>query len=124
MTQPLALFLYEKLLPGGQLVNRLQDLGYRVQPLSNPASLVEHAEQEKPLLVLADIEPHQEQVCVAISSLKHNAATAHIPVIAVSSGTNTGGQAAARDAGATLAVSDTAILVHLSQFLEQALQVD
>ena len=29
MTRPLALFVYEKLLPGGPLVNRLQDLGYR-----------------------------------------------------------------------------------------------
>ena len=124
MTEPLALFLYERLLPGGQLVNRLQDMGYRVQSISAPASLVEHAEREKPLLVLADVEAHQEEVCEAISRLKQNVATAHIPVIAVSSGTNSAGQAAARDAGATLVVSDTAILAHLSQFLDQALQVD
>ena len=30
MTQPLALVWYEKLMPGSKLVNRLQDLGYRV----------------------------------------------------------------------------------------------
>jgi CheY-like chemotaxis protein len=124
MTQPLALFLYEKLLPGGQLVNRLQDLGYRVQSISKPASLVEFAERDKPLLILADLEPHQAEVCAAIARLKENSNTSHIPVIAVSSGNNTAGQTAARDAGATLAVSDTAILAHLSQFLDQALQVD
>ena len=38
MTQPLALVLYEKLLPGSQLVNRLQDLNYRVQTIADPAS--------------------------------------------------------------------------------------
>src|SRR5882672_9380576 len=66
MKRPLTLCLYEKLLPGGQLVNRLQDLGYRVQSLSDPKSLVEHAEREKPLVVIADLEPRQNQVCEAI----------------------------------------------------------
>src|SRR5256885_16697925 len=82
MTQPLALFLYEKLLPGGQLINRLQDLGYRVHSISDPRTLLESAEREKPLLVLTDLEPHQQSVCDAISQLKTNSATAHIPVIA------------------------------------------
>ena len=124
MTQPLALFLYEKLLPGGQLVNRLQDLGYRVQSISDPADLAASAERDKPLLILADLEPHQSEVCEAIAGLKKNNNTSHIPVIAVSSAKNIAGQTAARDAGATLAVSDTAILAHLTQFLDQALQVD
>ena len=35
MTQPLALVLYERLLPGSQLVNRLQDLNYRVQVIAD-----------------------------------------------------------------------------------------
>ena len=34
MTQPLALVFYEKLMPGSQLVNRLQDLNYRVQAVT------------------------------------------------------------------------------------------
>ena len=37
--QPLALVLYEKLLPGTQLVNRLQDLNYRVQTVNDAALL-------------------------------------------------------------------------------------
>ena len=125
MTQPLALFLYEKLLPGGQLLNRLQDLGYRVHSISDPRTLVDSAEREKPLLVLADLEPHQQRVCDAISQLKANAGTSHIPVIAFtkSSATSTV-HSAARNAGATLVVSDTAILTYLDLFLDQALQVD
>src|SRR3989442_450923 len=51
MTQPLALVLYERLLPGTQLVNRLQDLNYRVQTLSDPALLVDCAKQAKPMIV-------------------------------------------------------------------------
>jgi PleD family two-component response regulator len=124
MAQPLALFLYEKLLPGGQLVNRLQDLGYRVQTLSKARELVENAEREKPLLVLVDLEPNDAEALGSISKLRQNAATAHIPVIAIASPTNTPLQENARTAGATLVVNDHAILVHLNEFLEQALQVD
>src|SRR5882672_4156501 len=102
MTQPLALVLYEKLLPGTQLVNRLQDLNYRVQTLDDPASLVESAEQAKPMLVLADLEPGRDQVCDAISRLRENAATQHLPVIAICGENAAELQALARAAGATL----------------------
>lgn len=124
MTRPLALFVYERLLPAGQLVNRLQDLGYRVQSLGNPAELIEQAEKEKPLLVLADLEPRPDEVCSAITRLKNHAATSHLPVIAFASASHAAAQEAARGAGATLVVNDSAILIHLDQFLEQALQVE
>ena len=124
MIQPLILCLYERLLPAGQLVNRLQDLGYRVQSIGDPGTLTEQAEHEKPLLVMADLEPRQNKVCEAITALKKNSATSHIPVIAFASARNPAIQEAARTAGATLVVNDSAILVHLDQFLEQALQVD
>src|SRR5438128_9208808 len=101
MTRPLALFVYERLLPGGALVNRLQDLGYRVQSLADPATLVEQAEREKPLLILADLEPRPEDVCAAIVSLKSNSATAHIPVIALAGSSQGALQEAGRAAGAT-----------------------
>ena len=70
MIEPLALVLYEKLLPGSQLVNRLQDLSYRVQTLADPALLVEQAEQAKPMLVLADLESTRNNVCGALARLK------------------------------------------------------
>jgi CheY-like chemotaxis protein len=124
MVQPLALFLYEKLLPSGQLVNRFQDKGYRVQSIGDPTTLVDHAEREKPLVVLADLESRQYNVAQAIGELKKNAGTAHIPVIAFASAAKASLQEDARTAGATLVVNDTAILAHLDQFLDQALQVD
>ncbi len=123
MTQPLALVLYEKLLPGTQLVNRLQDLNYRVQTIADPKLLVECAEQAKPLLVLADLEDNGRNVCGAIARLKQNAATQHLPVLAF--GTESPQlRAAALAAGVTLMVNESALLTHLREFLEQALQLD
>ena len=124
MTQPLALVLYEKILPGSQLVNRLQDLSYRVQTLTDAALLVECAEQAKPMLVLADLDPERNNVPAAIARLKQNPTTKHIPVIAFGGERSEPLQSAARSAGVTLVVSDAAVLNHLPQFLEQALQVD
>ena len=83
MAEPLALLLYERLLPGGQLVNHLQDRGYRVQTVTDPAGLVQAAEEYKPLLAFVDVAPHAEQVCSEVNRLKANASTAHIPVIAI-----------------------------------------
>src|SRR2546425_5393942 len=124
MKQPLALLLYEKLLPGGQLVNRLQDLGYRVQPVPSPEELVPTAEREKPLLAFVDLEPRCEVICEAISALRQNASTSHIPVVAFAPQQSAEAHASARRAGATLVVHDSALLLHLGHFLEQALQVD
>jgi|SRR5439155_17380857 len=124
MTQPLALVLYEKLLPGSQLVNRLQDLNYRVQTLADPAALVGCAEQAKPMVVLVDLEPAQNKVCEAVSRLKQNSATQHLPVIAVCGENAADLQKAARAAGVALVVNEAAILGHLEHFLEQALHLD
>ena len=124
MTQPLALVLYEKLLPGSQLVNRLQDLKYRVQAVSDAGKLVECAEQAKPMLVLADLEATQNNVSAALARLKQTASTKHLPVIAFCRDGASELQSAARVAGATLVVSEAAILNHLPQFLDQALQVE
>jgi CheY-like chemotaxis protein len=124
MIEPLALILYEKLLPGTQLVNRLQDLKYRVQTLGEAGKLVECAEQVKPMLVLVDLESGRNDVCAALGRLRQNPATQHLPIIAFAGETATELQAAARAAGVTLIVTDAAILTHLPQFLEQALQLE
>ena len=124
MTQPLALILYEKLLPGSQLVNRLQDLRYRVQTLTNAVELVECAEQAKPMLVLADLTSSRNDICAAISKLKNNPSTRHLPIIGFGGESSPELQTAAQAAGVTLLVSDAAILDHLPECLEQALQVE
>ena len=59
-----------------------------------------------------------------LARLKQNAATKHLPVIAFSGENAPELQAAAKAAGVTLIVSEAAILNHLPQFLDQALQVE
>jgi len=124
MKQPLALLLYEKLLPGGQLVNRLQDLGYRVQPVPAPADLAATAEREKPLVIFVDLEPRFEKICEVIVALRKSETTSHIPIISFAAQQNAEAQESARKAGSTLVVNDAALLLHLGQFLDQALQLD
>ena len=124
MTQPLALVVYERLLPGTQLLNRLQDLNYRVQAVANADKLVECAEQAMPMLVLADLESSRYNVCAALTRLKQNPATRHLPVIAFGGENTPDLPQAARAAGATLVVEENALLSHLPQFLDQALQVE
>ena len=82
MTQPLALVFYEKLLPGSQLVNRLQDLNYRVQTANDLPALLRCAQSDGPMLVVVDLESKRDDVCRTIAALKADAATQHIPIIA------------------------------------------
>jgi len=124
MTRPLALVFYEKLLPGSQIVNRLQDLNYRAQAVSDPSFLMQCAEQAKPLLVVADVQSGQEVVLQALRGLKQNPATQHLPIIAFAVEDTPQLRASAVSAGVTLLVSDAAILNHLPQILDQALQVE
>lgn len=124
MTQPLALVLYEKLLPGTQLVNRLQDMNYRVQTVSDAALLLECAEQAKPMVVLADLESTRNNVCQAIARLKEHPTTRHLPVIGFGADGNEALQAQGKAAGVSLVASDAALLSHLPQLLEQALHVE
>jgi CheY-like chemotaxis protein len=124
MIQPLALVLYERLLPGTQLVNRLQDLNYRVQTLGDADTLVASAEQAKPMLVLAELESARKNAVTAIAQLKQNPATQHLPVIAFARENGPELQAAAQAAGVTFLVTEAALLNHLPQFLDQALQVE
>jgi CheY-like chemotaxis protein len=124
MTKPLALVFYEKLMPGSQLVNRLQDLNYRVETVNNLASLQHCAQSEGPMLVFVDLEASGGDVCLAITALKSDAATQHVPVVAFASERAVELQAAAQKAGAKLVVSETALLSQLPELLSQVLQVE
>ena len=124
MIEPLALILYEKILPGSQLVNRLQDLKYRVQTLTDPSQLLHCAEQAKPMLVLADLDSTNNDVSAALARLRKNPATQHLPIIAFAAEKTPDIEASAQAAGVKLIVTHAAILTHLPQFLEQALQLE
>ena len=122
MLQPLAIVFYERLMPGSQLVNRLQDLNYRVLAVNDLASLRQCARSESPLLLLVDLSGGD--VCRAIAALKADAATRHIPVIAFADEQAAELQADAQKAGATLVVGEANIANYLPELLNQALQVE
>ena len=124
MIQPLALVFYERLLPGSQVVNRLQDMRYRVHVVGDPASLVKSAEEHKPMLVLADLTSTKTDIFEALTRLRQNDATKHLPVIGFSREDTTDLKSAALAAGVTLLVSETAILHQLPECLDQALQIE
>jgi hypothetical protein len=127
MTEPLALVFYEKLLPGQQLVNRLQDLGYRVQAVTNAGVLKQEVQSQKPMLLIAEFPADRPAVGQAIASLKKDPATAHVAILAYIPDvpeTNTTLQETARAAGANLIASEAGVLEQLPQLLEQVLQVE
>jgi CheY-like chemotaxis protein len=121
VTQPLALVYYQKLMPGSQLVNRLQDLNYRVQPITEPARLLAYARTEGPMLIFVDLEP--ADTLELLAQLRADPATGHIPMVAFGR-EDESRQQAAQQAGATLVVGETALLAHLPGLLEQALRVE
>lgn len=123
MSKPLALVYYSNLLPGSQLSNRLQDLGYRVQSLENISLLTPDCEREKPLVVVAEFLP-ATVASAAVTELKNNPATRHIPVLAFSSVHDPATQALAKESGVTLLAGNAAITEQLPQLLDQILQVE
>ena len=123
MSKPLALVYYSNLLPGSQLSNRLQDLGYRVQSLDTVALLPPACEREKPLVVIAELLPAPE-ACAAIAQLKNNPATRHVPVLAFSPVHDAATQALAIEAGVALLAGNAAIAEQLPQLLDQVLQLE
>ena len=76
------------------------------------------------MLVLADLESSRNDICQVIAELRKDAATQHIPVIAIVREGDTTLLKAAQTAGATLVAGENAILNHLAQFLDRALQVE
>ena len=123
MTEPLALVFYERLLPGSQLVNRLQDLGYRVQTVTKITALGQTAVAAGALVVFADLQTTEDDPATALTQLKQADTTKHLPVIAFADDRHAERLAAVRLVGIT-AVEDALLLAHLGQLLEQALQLD
>ena len=120
----MAIVFYEKLLPGQQLVNRLQDLGYRVQVVTKAADLAEQVGQQKPMLLVAEFPVGKPLVGDAITALRQDPGTAHVAVLIYTAGANPELQKTARAAGANLTVSERGILDQLPELLDQVLRID
>lgn len=124
MTQPLALLAYEAILPGSQLVNRLRELGYRVLCTGPSDILLSSACQEKPMIILMDLLSQAQDTLAIIRSLRAEAQTAHVPIIAFCPLKERKLQQGARTAGATLVAVSDGILEQLPALLDQALAID
>src|SRR5437762_11721543 len=81
MTKPVALVFYERLLPGSQLVNRLHDLGYRVETVTDASHVFSTAQKEKVLFILMDLKTQSGSTAWIIKDLKKHPDTAHIPIL-------------------------------------------
>ena len=123
MTEPLALVFYQNVIPGSQIVQRLDELSYRVHTVSDVPAFEAAAHTEKPLIVIADLAPDPEAVCASVERLKKDPRTDHLPIIVVLArecSPETRGKAV--EAGANLVVSAAAALHHLPILLNQAFE--
>jgi CheY-like chemotaxis protein len=124
VTAPLAIVVYEHLVLGNQLGNKLRDMGYRVTMLNEPPKVLEIAEREKPLVVLLDLDCKAAGAVALIGQLKNSTGTKHLPVLCFTSHDDKKRQEAAVAAGASLVAGDQAILHQFPQLLDQVLQVE
>ena len=127
MTSPLALIFYESLLTGNQLVNRLQDLGYRVVVVTDLGRLAEQAAEVKPLVCVVEFGALADRACAAVRSLHAAAPTTHVPVLGLYNftGKKTDRTIAdsAQAAGVTLLANERGFVAQLPELLQRVLEV-
>lgn len=123
MNEPLALLLCARGLIATQLAQRLEGLRYRMLVISNPAELTSTSESQRPMVVFADVDGLPQPVIAAVEQLRGNVSTAHIPVVAFARETDDASQATLVAKGATIVVNESAILSHLPQLLDRALDI-
>ncbi|MBM3839479.1 MAG: response regulator [Verrucomicrobia bacterium] len=124
MTKPLAICLSENLLLVNQLVNRLQEMGYRVEVTHEGKNLVPLAIRERPFLVLMDLGYRTTDVCQLIASVRQDAQTSHIPILAFGPQRDGELQTAAHKAGANLVAVESGLLQQLPELLNQVLEIE
>lgn len=123
MNEPLALLLCARGLIATQLAQRLEGLRYRLVAISNPAELTAASEDQRAMVVLVDVDGLPEPVVSAVEQLRKNSQTAHIPIIAFARETDDSLQATLVAKGATVVVNESAVLSHLPQLLDRALDI-
>jgi len=112
------------LLLGNQIVNRLQDLGYRVTSMPLSADLVKMLEDAKPMLLILDLNCKKFDALKGLAEIRQHESTAHIPILAFAPEAAKQLQVGAAAQGATLVASETAILEQLPTLLDRILQID
>ena len=124
MSTPLVLLFYEKLIPGSQIVNRLQDLGYRVSSVTQSDKLIDEVRKHHPMVLIMDLHSKTGDIPLSIQTLKEDLETQHIPVLAFAEVNNEDLHEKARLAGAKLIAGEEAVLDQLHHLMEHLLEVD
>jgi CheY-like chemotaxis protein len=124
MMKPLAFVCCENMVLGTQLVDRLQQLGYRVEVLADPGQLSSQTRAAKPFVIVSDLVYRGMDLVPVFKSLRHGKETEHIPIIGMTTSPNQQLHADAVAAGASVVAMESGILAQLPQLLEMALAVD
>jgi len=122
MVQPLAIILNDRVVVGAQLEQKLEALDYRVKVSDDPGGLASLALELKPLVVLIDLAKAENIEAAAVVATHPD--TRHIPLVGYAPEVRPELQSRANNAGMSLVITDSAVLQHLKQLLDQALRVD
>jgi PleD family two-component response regulator len=123
-TKPLAIVAYERLMPGSQLGNRLQDLGYRVKTVTDYSALFPAARDEKPMVMILDLKTSRSSSFEPLQQIRSTPETSHIPILGFAPKNSGQLEADAFKAGASLVALDDALLPQLPHLLEQILAIE
>jgi DNA-binding NarL/FixJ family response regulator len=121
MPQPLAIHVFDNLMLGMTVHNGLTKLGYEVQRLDNASLLTQKVAEVKPFLVAIDLTTKMGDANAAIRAIKTDASLQHVRVIAYGDHQNEPLLDAARQAGADVVTSNSAVASHLEEVVQQAL---
>jgi PleD family two-component response regulator len=124
MSEPRVLLFYERLLPGSQLVNRLQDLGYQVTTVTALKDVITTAKKETPLFMILDVKSTRGSIPETIRGIRGAAELKHIPILCFATKRDDKLPDEAVAAGANLVAFDDALLQQMPQLLDHLLQIE
>ena len=121
MPQPIALHVFDNLMLGTGVNTNLEKLGYGVQRLDNASRLAQKAAEIKPFLVVVDLTIKMGDANAAIRAIKADPSLQHIRILAYGDHQNEAMLDAARQAGADVVTSNSAVASHLEEIVQQVL---
>jgi CheY-like chemotaxis protein len=121
MPQPVAIHVFDNLMLGMNVTSGLEKLGYEVQRIDNATLLTEKAAELKPFLIVIDLTTKMGNVNAALRAIKADPTLQHIRVLAYGDHKNESLLDSARQAGADVVTSNSAVASHLNELVQQAL---
>ena len=105
-------------------MNRLTDLGYRVQTVQMASMVRDTVRREKPIVLIADLALRNGDLCGVIRDLRGDPETSHVPILGFANLSNQKVVDDAVSAGANLVAADSGILDQLPRLLDHVLALD